>query len=188
MNVRELIYKIKDRSRQGHYIILYYSDLDKEVQDVIRENQNHPEYTARLENLIQEFGINEETMSNTIDFMGSGKDIVELMKKALCDFKEIHIDEAILTSPDKSIDEGTTVISLIINIPKEKKWVSMYYTHMEDGVGYGSISYNEHNYQDQPFPQNWVEKSTGKMFPWGNSVLTEQQILDKILERNKCHK
>lgn len=26
-------------------------------------------------------------MSDTIDFMGSGKDIVDLMKKALCDFK-----------------------------------------------------------------------------------------------------
>lgn len=127
-------------------------------------------------------------MSNTIDFMGSGKDIVYLMKRALCDFKEIHIDEAVLTSPDKSIDEGTAVISLLINIPEEKKWVSIYYTHMEEGVGYGSISYNEHNYQDQPFPQNWIEKSSGKMFPWGNGALTEQQILDEILGRDECHK
>ncbi len=127
-------------------------------------------------------------MSNTIDFMGSGKDIVELMKKALCDFKNIHIDEAILTSPDKSIEDGTTVISLLINIPDENKWVSIYYSHMDDGVGYGSISYQEHNYQDQPFPQNWVEKSMGKMFPWGNGYRTEQQILDDIFERKKCHK
>lgn len=129
-----------------------------------------------------------ENMNNTVDFMGSGKDIVELMKKALCDFEEIRIDEAVLTSPNKSIDEGTVVISLIVNIPEEKKWISIYYSHMEEGVGYGSISYNEHSYKDQPFPQNWVEKSAGKMFPWGNSALTEQQILDEILERKKCHK
>lgn len=139
-------------------------------------------------NLINEFGIKEDAMSNTIDFMGSGKDIVNLMKRALCDFKEIHIGEAVLTSPDKSIDEGTVVISLIINIPEDKKWVSIYYTHMDDGVGYGSISFKEHNYQDKPFPENWVEKSAGQMFPWGNDALTEQQILDKILGRNECYK
>ena len=127
-------------------------------------------------------------MSNTIDFMGSGKDIVYLMKRALCDFKHIHIDEAVLTSQDKFIDEGTAVISLIIDIPEENKWVSIYYAHMDDGVGYGSISYNEHNYKDQPLPKNWIEKSKGRMFPWGNGALTEQQILDDIFERKNCHK
>lgn len=66
--------------------------------------------------------------------------------------------------------------------------MSIYYAHDEEGVGSGSISYQEHKYQDQLFPQNWIEKSTSKMFPWGNGVLTEQQILDEILERKKCHK
>ena len=126
-------------------------------------------------------------MSNTVEFMGSGKEIVELMKKALCDFKEIHIDEAVLTSPAKSIDNGTAVIGILINIPEEKKWVNICYTHMDEGVGYGSISYQEHSYQDQHFPQNWIERSIGKRFLWGNATITEQQLLDEILERKKCH-
>ncbi len=188
MKVRELIGKIKDPDKRDLLTIAYIKDFDKEIHDVIREHQYDPDYISHLKLLMTEFGIKDEPKSNIVEFMGSGKDVVELMKKALCDFKYIYIDEAVLTSPYKSIDEGTSVISLLINIPDEEKWISIYYTHMEEGIGYGSISYQEHDYRKQPFPQNWIEKSKGKLFPWGNGALTEQQILDDVLEMKKCRK
>ncbi len=186
MKVRELIYKIKDKNRQGNFIVLYFNDLDKEIHDVIREHQYNPEYITHLKNLMIEFNVEDKPKDNIVEFMGSGKDVVELLKKALCDFDEIHVSDAVLTSTDKSIDNGTVVISLLINIPHEEKWISIYYTHMDEGVGYGSISYQEHNYRERPFPQNWVEKSKGGLFPWGNGALTERQILYDVLERKKC--
>jgi hypothetical protein len=43
---------------------------------------------------MKEFGIKEETMdnmtTNTVEFIGNGRDVLELMKKALCEFKNVH--------------------------------------------------------------------------------------------------
>lgn len=125
MKIRELIDKITDKRRYDHLMILFFSDLDKDIKDVIREYQSwNPEYVDHLRRIMKEFGIREEdTMNNiktnkleqnTVEFMGSGKVVVELMKKTLCDFKNIYVEEAVLTSPNKSIDEGTAVLSLLM--------------------------------------------------------------------------
>lgn len=132
MKVSKILEHIKDKWKYGHYMIIYFNYLDSEYKDIAdydkeRKNQGLP----NLISIMGEYGIKEESItdniesnksaSNTVEFVGSGKDIVDLMKKALCDFKNIYIEEAVLTSHTKSIDEGTAVLSLLINIPDEKK-------------------------------------------------------------------
>lgn len=61
MKIRDLIDKITDQRRYGHLMILFFSDLDKEINDVIKEYEKwNPEYIAKLRNLMKEFGIKEE--------------------------------------------------------------------------------------------------------------------------------
>lgn len=189
MKVRDLIDKTA-KYRQGHLLILFFTDLDKEIKDVIKENEGwNQQYVDHLRRIMKELNIKEDDdmdiiKPNTVEFMGSGKDVVDLMKKTLCNFENIFIEEAVLISPDKSIEDGTAVLSLLINIPNEKKWVSIYYTHEE--IGHGSITYQEHDYQEQPFPKHVIERSRGRKYAWRNEILTEEEILDIILERKRC--
>lgn len=38
----------------------------------------------------------DSTHTNTVEFTGSGREILELMKKALCEFKNIYVVNAFL--------------------------------------------------------------------------------------------
>lgn len=192
MKVRELIDKITDKWRYGHLLILFFSDLDKDIKDVIRENQSwNPEYVGHLRRIMQEFGVNEETsnMTNTVEFTGNGREILELMKKALCEFKNVYVVDAFLHPHHGFADTGRATLNILVNIPDEKKWIMVRYHHHESPIsasGSGNISYEEHYYHRKPFPQDWVDRAKNDKFTWSYSVYTGEYILSEILERKKC--
>lgn len=194
MKVRELIGKITDDRRYGHLMILFFSDLDKDIKDVIRQYQSwDPEYVDHLRRIMKEFGIKEETtdntMTNTIEFTGSGREILELMKKALCEFKNVYVVNAFLHPHHGFADTGRATLDILVNIPDEKKWILIRYDHHESPMsanGSGSISYEEYYYHRKPFPQDWVDRAKKDKFPWGYDTLTGEYILAEILERKKC--
>lgn len=55
MKVREIINKIEDKgwSRSGHYLIKYFSNLDKEYNDVV----DNSEYWDMLKRVVKEYNI-----------------------------------------------------------------------------------------------------------------------------------
>lgn len=130
-------------------------------------------------------------MSETIEFSGSGKDILELMKKALCEFKEVYLVNAFLHPHHGFADEGRSVIDILINVPENKVWIEVHYSHHESPVankGSGSISYKEHYYHGKPFPNDRVDFAKDFTFTWGHNSYTGEYILNEILERKKCRR
>lgn len=194
MKIRELIDKVTDKRRYGHLMILFFTDLDKDIKDVIREYQSwNPEYVDHLRRIMKEFGVKEETMdnitTNTVEFIGNGREILELVKKALCEFKNVYVTNAFLHPHHGFADTGRATLNILINIPDEKKWIEITYRHHESPIeesGSGSISYKEHYYHRESFPQDWVDRSKNNKFTWGYSTYTGEYILDEILERKKC--
>jgi len=190
MKVRELIDKITDQRRYGHLMILFFSDLDKDIKDVIREYQSwNPEYVDHLRRIMKEFGIKEENMTNTVEFDGSGREILELLKKALCEFKNVYIVNAFLHPHHGLADEGRATLDIYVNIPDEKKWIDIHYWHHESERipgGYGRISYVERYYHREPFPEDHIKKWKEDKFTWGYGTYSGEYILDEILERKKC--
>lgn len=190
MKIRELIDKITDERRYGHLMILFFTDLDKDIKDVIKEYQHNPDYIDHLRRLMNELGIKEETMeSNTVEFIGSGREILELMKKALCEFKNVYVINAFLHPHHGFADTGRATINILVNISDEKKWIEITYRHHESPIaenGSGSISYKDHYYHRESFPQDWVDRTKKDNFTWGYSTYTGEYILDEILERKRC--
>lgn len=192
MKIRELIDKITDERRYGHLMILFFSDLDKDIKDVIREYQSwNPEYVDHLRRIMKEFGINEETsnMTNTVEFTGNGREILELMKKALCEFKNVYVINAFLHPHHGFADTGRATLGILVNIPDEKKWIEITYRHHESPIsesGSGSISYKDHYYHREPFPEDHIKRSIKDKFTWGYGMYTGEYILSEILERKKC--
>lgn len=138
---------------------------------------------------MRESGTKEETMTNTVEFTGSGREILELMKKALCEFKSVYVVNAFLHPHHGFADTGRATLNILINIPDEKKWVEITYRHHESPIsesGSGSISYKDHYYHREKFSQDWVDKSKNDKFTWGYSTYTGEYILNEILERKKC--
>lgn len=63
------------------------------------------------------------------------------------------------------------------------------YSHHESPIsanGSGKISYDEHYYHREKFPQDWVDRTKNDKFTWGYNMLTGEYILTEILERKKC--
>lgn len=193
MKIRELIDKITDERRYGHLMILFFTDLDKDIKDVLREYQYYPDYVDHLRRVMKEFRVKEETMDdktiNTVEFIGNGREILELMKKALCEFKNVYVINAFLHPHHGFADTGRATLNILINIPDEKKWVEITYRHHESPIeesGSGSISYKEHYYHRESFPEDSVKQSKNVNFIWGYSSYTGEYILAEILERKKC--
>ena len=189
MKLRELIDKITDERRYGHLMILFFTDLDKDIKDVLREYQYYPDYVDHLRRIMKEFGVKEETMSNTVEFIGSGREILDLMKKALCEFKNVYVINAFLHPHHGFADTGRATLNILVNIPDEKKWVEITYRHHESPIsesGSGSISYVEHYYHREPFPEDHIKRSIKYKFTWGYGIYTGEYILAEILERKKC--
>ena len=193
MKLRELIDKITDERRYGHLMILFFTDLDKDIKDVLREYQYYPDYVDHLRRIMKEFGVKEETMSdtttNTVEFVGNGREILELMKKALCEFKNVYVINAFLHPHHGFADTGRATLNILVNIPDEKKWVEITYRHHESPIeesGSGSISYKDHYYHRESFPQDSVGRAKDVKFIWGYSSYTGEYILAEILERKKC--
>lgn len=126
---------------------------------------------------------------NTVEFNGSGREILELLKKALCGFNNVYVVNAFLHPHHGFADEGRAVLHILINIPDEKKWIDIYYDHHEAERipgGYGKISYIEHYYHREPFPEDNIKRYIEIKFTWGYSSYTGEYILNEILERKKC--
>lgn len=159
--------------------ILYAEELKGEKYFVIRI----PQHLVNQE-IIEQI----QYPGNTIEFTGSGREILELMKKALCEFKNVYLINAFLHPHHGFADEGRALLNILIDIPDEKKWIAISYNHYESPMaakGSGSISYDEHYYHRKPFPKEWIDRTEEK-FTWGYRNLTSNQILDEVLERNKC--
>lgn len=130
-------------------------------------------------------------MGEKIEFSGSGKDILELIKKALCEFKEVYVVNAFLHPHHGFADEGRAVIDILINVPEEKEWVEIHYSHHESPVaskGSGSISYEQYYYHRTPFPKDRVDFAKPFKFTWGYNAYIGEYILNEILERKKCRR
>ncbi len=128
-------------------------------------------------------------MSNTVYFDGNGREILEILKMALCGFKDVHITNAFLHPHHGLADEGRATLDIVVNFPNEKKWVDIHYHHNESATikgGYGNISYIDHYYHLEPFPEDRIKKSKDDIFTWGYSYLKGDYILNEILERKKC--
>lgn len=69
MKIRELLDRVTDKRRYGHLMILYFSDLDKEIKDVLKEySEYHSDRLTHLRNLMKEFGIKEEEYIPTYNY------------------------------------------------------------------------------------------------------------------------
>lgn len=119
-------------------MILFFTDLDKDIKDVLREYQYYPDYVDHLRRIMKEFGVKEETMDdktiNTVEFIGNGREILELMKKALCEFKNVYVINAFLHPHHGLADTGRATLNILVNIPDEKKWIEITYRHHESPI------------------------------------------------------
>lgn len=130
---------------------------------------------------------------NTVEFRGSGRDVLELMKKAICDFKEVYLTNAFLHPHHGYPEVGRAILEILIYIPEEKKWIEIRYNHHEgagEDEGSGSISYRKYYYHRESFPKERIERSKSASYTWGYTMLNGEDllryVLDEYLERKKC--
>lgn len=140
MKIRELIDKITDKTRYGHLMILFFSDLDKDIEDVIRDHQSlSPEYVDHLRRIMKEFGVKEETMPYEDKDINSefvhitGEKIDRIVIKS----GKVFLYVPTLAKP-KEIASGIELILLYATTPEGSKHVL--------GIREGELFINEYGF------------------------------------------